>query len=37
MLQRGGSMLHTMFENDIATNGNDGTLMFQNTRWSIGT
>ncbi len=29
--------LHFMAENDIATNGNDGMLMLQNTRWSIGT
>ena len=28
---------HFMAENDFATNGNDGELMFQNTRWSIGT
>ena len=28
---------HFMAENDFATNGNDGMLMFQNTRWSIGT
>lgn len=28
---------HLMGENDIATNGNDGQLMFQSTRWSIGT
>ena len=28
---------HFMGENDIATNGNDGQLMFQSTRWSIGT
>ena len=28
---------HFMAENDFATNGNDGALMFQNTRWSIGT
>ena len=28
---------HIMVENDFATNGNDGMLMFQNTRWSIGT
>jgi CopA family copper-resistance protein len=28
---------HIMAENDFATNGNDGMLMFQNTRWSIGT
>jgi FtsP/CotA-like multicopper oxidase with cupredoxin domain len=25
-----------MFQNDLATNGNDGELMFQNTRWSVG-
>jgi len=28
--------MHFMFQNDLATNGNDGELMFQNTRWSIG-
>ncbi len=28
---------HFMAENDIATNGNDGEAMIQNTRWSIGT
>lgn len=28
---------HVMVENDFATNGNDGMLMIQNTRWSIGT
>jgi FtsP/CotA-like multicopper oxidase with cupredoxin domain len=28
---------HLMTENDFATNGNDGLLMLQNTRWSIGT
>ncbi len=28
---------HLMIENDVATNGNDGMLMLQNTRWSIGT
>lgn len=28
---------HFMGENDIASNGNDGQLMFQSTRWSIGT
>lgn len=27
---------HSMMENDIATNGNDGEAMLQNTRWSIG-
>jgi CopA family copper-resistance protein len=28
---------HFMFENDFASNGNDGMIMIQNTRWSIGT
>ncbi len=28
---------HLMAENDFATNGNDGELMIQNTRWSFGT
>ncbi len=28
---------HFMAENDFATNGNDGMLMIQNTRWMIGT
>ncbi len=28
---------HFMIENDVATNGNDGMAMLQNTRWSIGT
>ena len=28
--------MHFMFQNDIATNGNDGEMMLQNTRWSIG-
>ncbi len=28
---------HVMAENDFATNGNDGMVMLQNTRWSIGT
>ena len=28
--------MHFMFQNDIATNGNDGEIMLQNTRWSIG-
>jgi Multicopper oxidase len=27
---------HLMAENDIATNGNDGNIMFNNTRWSMG-
>jgi hypothetical protein len=29
--------MHFMFQNDFATNGNDGEMMLQNTRWSIGT
>jgi FtsP/CotA-like multicopper oxidase with cupredoxin domain len=28
---------HMMFQNDFATNGNDGEWMLQNTRWSVGT
>jgi FtsP/CotA-like multicopper oxidase with cupredoxin domain len=28
--------MHLMAENDFATNGNDGMMMLQNTRWSIG-
>jgi FtsP/CotA-like multicopper oxidase with cupredoxin domain len=28
---------HFMFENDFASNGNDGEMMLQNKRWSIGT
>lgn len=30
-------MFHFMAGNDFATNGNDGSVMLQNTRWSIGT
>ncbi len=26
---------HFMFQNDFATNGNDGEMMFQNTRWNF--
>lgn len=26
---------HFMFQNDFATNGNDGEMMLQNTRWSL--
>ncbi len=36
-LQRESNQFHFMFENDFATNGNDGMAMLQNTRWSIGT
>ena len=37
MLQVESNMMNLMAENDFATNGNDGQIMFQNTRWSIGT
>ncbi|HTO16124.1 MAG TPA: multicopper oxidase domain-containing protein [Edaphocola sp.] len=36
-LQRESNQFHFMFENDFTTNGNDGMMMLQNTRWSIGT
>ncbi len=36
-LQAESNKLHFMAENDFATNGNDGMLMLQNTRWSFGT
>ncbi len=36
-LQRESNMPHFMIENDFATNGNDGELMIQNARWSLGT
>jgi FtsP/CotA-like multicopper oxidase with cupredoxin domain len=36
-LQRESNSVHFMAENDFATNGNDGMMMLQNTRWSIGT
>jgi len=36
-LQRESNQPHFMFQNDLATNGNDGEMMLQNTRWSIGT
>lgn len=36
-LQMESNRMHFMFENDFATNGNDGMAMLQNTRWSIGT
>ena len=28
--------MHFMIQNDFANNGNDGEMMLQNTRWSIG-
>jgi FtsP/CotA-like multicopper oxidase with cupredoxin domain len=36
-LQKESNPLHFMIENDFAFNGNDGKVMLQNTRWSIGT
>jgi len=36
-LQAESNLFHFMFENDFATNGNDGMAMLQNTRLSIGT
>lgn len=36
MLQRDHNMPHLMAENDFATNGNDGSAMLQNARWSLG-
>lgn len=35
-LYRDDRALHLMFSNDFATNGNDGMLALQNTRWSLG-
>lgn len=36
-LQKESNEWHFMAQNDFATNGNDGELMLQNTRWSLGT
>lgn len=36
-LQQESNQFHFMAQNDFATNGNDGEMMLQNTRWSIGT
>ena len=36
-LQRDSNQLHFSAQNDFATNGNDGMVMLQNTRWSFGT
>lgn len=36
-LQKESNTFHFMAQNDFATNGNDGMLMFQNTRWNVGT
>jgi len=35
-LQRESNSLHFMLVNDLASNGNDGQMMLQNTRWAIG-
>ncbi|RQO30739.1 copper oxidase [Taibaiella sp. KBW10] len=37
MLYADDRMPHFMIENDFASNGNDGMMMIQNTRWSVGT
>ncbi len=37
MLQKGSNMFYLFAENDFATNGNDGKILLENTRWSIGT
>jgi len=37
MLNSDDREFHFMFENDFATNGNDGMAMLSNTRWQIGT
>lgn len=36
-LQSESNKFHFMAENDFATNGNDGMVIFHNTRWSFGT
>ncbi len=35
-LYRDDREFHFMFQNDFASNGNDGEMMLQNTRWSMG-
>lgn len=34
-MQKDDRMFHLMFQNDFASNGNDGQLMYGNTRWSF--
>lgn len=34
-LKKDDRMFHLMFQNDFATNGNDGMLMYANTRWAF--
>jgi CopA family copper-resistance protein len=36
-LQKESNMPHFMAQNDFASNGNDGSAMLQNARWSVGT
>ncbi|MFD2967209.1 multicopper oxidase domain-containing protein [Sphingobacterium bambusae] len=36
-LQKESNMWHFMADNDFASNGNDGSAMLQNARWSVGT
>lgn len=36
-LYRDDKEFHFMIENDFATNGNDGEMMYQNTRWKFHT
>lgn len=35
ILKKDDRMFHLMFQNDFATNGNDGSLMYGNTRWAF--
>jgi CopA family copper-resistance protein len=35
MLKMDDRMFHLMFRNDFSTNGNDGSLMYANTRWAF--
>ncbi len=35
-LQHESNQAHFMFINDFASNGNDGRVLFQNTRWNLG-
>ncbi|MBS1927856.1 MAG: multicopper oxidase domain-containing protein [Bacteroidetes bacterium] len=35
MLKKDDRMFHLMFQNDFASNGNDGSLMYGNTRWAF--
>jgi len=35
MLKKDDRMFHLMAQNDFATNGNDGSLMYANTRWAF--